>query len=403
MKRRSAYLAALLVALLAGLARGAIPDDVKPDRPSGRLILTHYLPWYEAKPSGPRWGWHWTMNVYNPDQMTGGRRKIASHYYPLIGPYDSGDPHVLEYHVLLMKLAGIDGVIIDWYGLQNFRDYSTLHRNTQRLVDQLTRLGMKFAICYEDQTIPALVEAAKIPAATQVRHAVHEIDWMAEHWFPLRNYVRLDDQPVLLSFGGSGLSDPEWKQCLGRLESPVSYFSEHHRRAAAVGAFDWPVPREGLRAVERFRKESRAWPQSIPVAFPRFVDIYAEAKVHDSWGRIEDQEGATFQITLELALATGSAFVQIATWNDWGEGTSVEPSVEFGYRDLEVLQARRRKHIDPHFSPTAEDLRIPRRLLELRRTAESRGSQQLDTVANALASGKLETARSALKELEARR
>ena len=63
-----------------------------------------------------------------------------------------------------------------------------------------------------------------------------------------------------------------------------------HRRAAARGAFDWPVPTVGLDAVERFRRESREWPRSIPVAFPRFVDIYAQANVHASWGRIEDEQ-----------------------------------------------------------------------------------------------------------------
>ena len=28
------------------------------------------------------------------------------------------------------ELAGIDGVIVDWYGLKRFRDYPLLHRNT---------------------------------------------------------------------------------------------------------------------------------------------------------------------------------------------------------------------------------------------------------------------------------
>jgi hypothetical protein len=31
------------------------------------------------------------------------------------------------------------------------------------------------------------------------------------------------------------------------------------------------------------------------------------------------------------------SIIQIATWNDWGEGTVVEPSREFGYRDLELV------------------------------------------------------------------
>jgi len=41
-------------------------------------VLVHYMPWYVAKPYSASWGWHWTMNHYNPDIMDGsGRRQIA--------------------------------------------------------------------------------------------------------------------------------------------------------------------------------------------------------------------------------------------------------------------------------------------------------------------------------------
>jgi len=49
--------------------------------------------------------------------------------------YDSADPAVLEYHVLLMKLAGIDGVIVDWFGSADYYDYATINRNTTQLFD----------------------------------------------------------------------------------------------------------------------------------------------------------------------------------------------------------------------------------------------------------------------------
>ena len=68
---------------------------------------------------GSSWGIHWTMQYENPNIVDAmGKRQIASHYYPIIGPYDSTDPNVLEYHMLLMKYSGIDGVMIDWYGQQ---------------------------------------------------------------------------------------------------------------------------------------------------------------------------------------------------------------------------------------------------------------------------------------------
>jgi len=219
------------------------------------------------------------MNHFDPEQEIDGRRQIASKYHPLTGPYDSGDPHVLEYHLLLMKLAGIDGVIVDWYGLTNYRDYAVLHRNTTRLLQQCERLNMKFAICYEDQTIPALVEAERIPATGRVAHAVSEIDWLGKYWFKSGSYVNFDGKPVLLSFGHIGLNNEEWGQCLSRLTSPVAYFSQDILRHGAIGGFGWPSPMVGTQQVDRFLADSKRWPQAIPAAFPRFDDIYKQAGV----------------------------------------------------------------------------------------------------------------------------
>jgi hypothetical protein len=393
-----------LLLLLAHFPRASRAEESKA-APARTTILAHYMPWFEAKPHSASWGWHWTMQAFDPEQTTNAKRQIASHYYPLIGPYDSGDPHVidvLEYHLLLMKLAGIDGIIVDWYGLSDFRDYAVVHRNTQRLIEQAGRLGMSFAVCYEDQTIPALVEAGRITEANRVRHAADEIDWLARHWFSLKGYVKLDGRPILLSFGQGGLRDEEWTQCLGLARSPPAYFSEHHRRSSAVGAFDWPVPQEGIAAIERFEKESRTWPKAIPTAYPRFVDIYAEAKVHESWGRIDDQKGVALRTTLEKALKIGGPLVQIATWNDWGEGTIIEPSVEFGFRDLECVQELRKRHLEPAFAPTADDLKLAHRLFQLRRSkpASSRGMEQVDAISRHLGSGLIQQARSAIEAME---
>lgn len=387
-------LAAVAVCLTCICAEGQVKRVENPALP---LIMAHYMPWYVAKPVSQVWGWHWTMGHFDPEKVVEGKRAIASHFYPLIGPYDSGDEDVLEYHLLLMKLAGIDGVIVDWYGLQKLYDYPILHRNTQRLVEQVERLGMKVVICYEDQTIPALVKAGKVKPEERVAHAVREIDWLTDNWFKLDSYVKLDGRPVLLSFGHAGLTNDEWSQSLRKLKSPVSYFSEHFRRDGAQGGFDWPIPKEGLSATERFQKSAAGWPHSIPVAFPRFVDIYSEAKLHVSYGRIDDNDGATFKATLEKALASKSRIIQLATWNDWGEGTNIEPSREFGYRDLEIVQDLRRKHIAPNFARKPADLRMPIKLLELRREA-SRADQEsrLDKIAELIAAGKMSDARAML-------
>ena len=160
-------------------------DDTPP------RILAHYMPWYMAKPFSPGWGWHWTMGTFDPEGQKDGQATLASHYHPIIGPYDSGDPDVLEYHALLMKLAGIDGVVVDWYGTVDHLDYGLNHRNCASFVDQAARTGLTFAICYEDQTIPRLVKDGRLGPGKRVEHARTEIGWLREHWFARPAYLKV--------------------------------------------------------------------------------------------------------------------------------------------------------------------------------------------------------------------
>lgn len=363
------------------------------------LVLVHYMPWFEAKPVSANWGWHWTMNAKNPDKRVNSRPEIAAHFHPLIGPYDSGDPDVLEYHLLLMRVAGIDGVIVDWYGLEEFRDFALLHRNTLKLVDQLQGLGLKFAICYEDQTIPALVNAGRLTDASRVEHVKREIDWMQKNWFPLKSYVTHDGQPLLLSFGQDGLTDQEWSTVLAGQTTNLAYFSLHHKRSAAVGAFDWPLPKEGVAAVDRFQAESKSWPAAMTVAFPRFKDFYANANVHPSWGEIEDDDGRTFEKT--LIKGQRASMLQIATWNDWGEGTQIEPSTETRYRDLEIIQRFRSRLGGRQSAFSVGDLEIPSRLLELRRNQVGpQSNQRLNEISKLLSDGQTTKCRRLLEQLQ---
>jgi hypothetical protein len=80
--------------------------------------------------------------------------------------------------------------------------------------------------------------------------------------------------------------------------------------------------------------------------------------VGPSYGFIDDRGGAQYAETLALATSVKPAYVQIATWNDWGEGTSIEPSIEYGFRDLEKTQEVVRAQ-GGSVPGTAADLRLP--------------------------------------------
>src|SRR5947208_276235 len=133
MKRSFIFALAIVGVLTATAPSGAA---------ASKLLLAYYMPWFSAKPYSANWGWHWTMDHFDPDRRdASGQREIASWYYPLIGPYDSSDPAVLEYHVLLMKLSGLDGIIVDWYGSADFFDYGINNSATVKLFQFARRAG----------------------------------------------------------------------------------------------------------------------------------------------------------------------------------------------------------------------------------------------------------------------
>lgn len=398
---------ALAITLLAPSALGA----------GGKPILVHYMPWFVTKPFSGKWGWHWTMNHFDPDTIDrAGKRQIATRYYPQIGPYDSADPVVLEYHCQLMKLAGIDGVIVDWYGKDNYLDYGVNDQRTFALLTQARRAGLSFSLCYEDATIKREIDGGYITASGAIAQAQATLRYAATNYFASANYLRLNDRPVLLNFGPQHFkASSQWVSIFSVLDArnQPAFFTEDHRLPIGQGAFNWPPmwlsqgPGSVLSntALEdyltSFQRGAASWPAFISSAFPRFDDIYQEAGL-GAYGLLEDHDGATFRSTLSRALTNHSTMVQLVTWNDFGEGTVIEPTLEFGTRDLRTIQDLRRRHLDPAFPYQAGDLNLPFQLYRLRRQHATNNvvSAELDRVAATLAAGGLTTAKLRLAGVE---
>jgi hypothetical protein len=346
-------------------------------------FLAHYMPWHQTPAVSGYWGWHWTMNHFNPDIIDeNGRREIASHFYPLTGPYDSKDEHILEYHVLLMKLSGIDGVLVDWYGMEDFWDYAVLNESTHALFDAVVKANLKFAIVYEDQTIKHMIDNDHLPEEDALSHGRQVMDYLQENWFTTNSYFKLDEQPVLLNFGPQYFyNSSDWETMFSGLVTAPLFFTEDNRLSpVAAGAYPWPpmwkVASDGILTenalreyLSQFYQKGKSWDYMVASVFPGFMDIYKEAGVSDGYGILEARDGETLKLTLDKGIENDPAAIQLVTWNDFGEGTMIEPTVEYGYQYLEIIQ-NYKVQLDSTILFKHKDLRLPYRIWDLRRENE---------------------------------
>lgn len=314
-------------------------DPVSVSKTNDMKVFAHYMPWFETPATGNgNWGQHWTMANCNPERLdANGRREIASHYYPLIGPYASSDATVLNYHLLLMKYSGLDGVMIDWYGTQDKYDYAPNKRNTEALVQALDRVGLQFAIVYEDQTLKELPDNN-----ARVTQAMRDMSYLQNNFFHKKNYIKVDGRPLLMVFGPQSITAPQdWTSIFANLSTrPAfvvlnshSHLANDATHANALGEYLWVQPNP-----EDFYARSGDFGLYIGGAMPGFKDYYKQGGWGDNYTTYPDEGGALFTRQLSAARTAGLDYLQISTWNDFGEGTTIEPTAEYGYRYLTALQ-----------------------------------------------------------------
>lgn len=326
---------------------GDIPITILDPKPvtktNSQKVYVHYMPWFENQTTSGNgnWGQHWTMATQNPNTISAdGKRQIASYYYPLIGPYASSDRDVIDYHTLLMKYAGIDGVIVDWFGVHNVYDYPLIKRNTDSLFNRMSKVGLQFAICYEDATLRNVKSIAGIDT---VQAAKEDFTWLQSQYFGSSSYIKINNQPLLLCFGPQVMKNfNNWQQSFSTLTNKPRLLSLWYQGdvtgSMGSGEFAWVYSDylAGLQNFYQYRAPGLA--TSFAGAYPGFKDFYSPG----GWGStlfVLDHNGAsTLQSTLTLAKNSNLSMLQLITWNDFGEGTMIEPTLDFNYSFLETLQ-----------------------------------------------------------------
>ncbi len=380
----------------AGNSDSSPKGPPKVEKTNDMKVYMHYMPWFESKPVSGYWGSHWTMATRDPDiTLENGQRQIASHYYPLVGPYDSQDPAVIEYHLLLMKYAGIDGVLIDWYGTHHVNDYNANLSNSNAFIDQLKTTGLQFGIVYEEYTAENVSEQL---GTSDIEAAQEDLSYMTSKYFSTDQYIQVDDNPLLLTFGPRHFEEPdEWESILSATEEEPVFLplwgqagnlGEH-----ADGTFSWVDFNASLSDLESYYNNGASDGMVMGSAYPGFHDYYEEGGWGDSYRRVYHDGGETLRETLEKAQEHNLDFLQLVTWNDFGEGTMIEPTVEYEFLFLEIIQEFTGVTYD------RDELQLIHEYYKARSQEQGERSEELEEVFNALIELEPDKARQLLDEL----
>jgi len=275
--------------LLIGLASAFVAA------PAARAatVAIFYYPWYGTPARDGAWE-HWNQNNHKPPD------DVYSRYYPAGGPYSSADPAVVDRQMTEIAAAGIDEVVISWWG-----------RGSQ-----------------EDERLPLVLAAAR-------RHHLQPAIHLEP--YPGRSPVTVaQDLPYLASLGirdvyvyhPRDFAAADWATVRAAAPASMRLFAGTELVGfAAAGHFDgfytYDFVDYGGAKFARLCAEAHAVHiLCAPSVGPGYDGVRAgEASLVSP-----RRNGATYDNLWTAALAAHPDIVTITSFNEWGEGTQIEPA-----------------------------------------------------------------------------
>ena len=285
--RRRAPLAVARVLILAMLLSVLLAADA-PERAASRpstpspvgwpVRAAFYYPWF---PEGEHW---------------------ATRYTPRLGKYDSSDKRVLATHVAQAQYAGLDAFISSYWG----KDSPTARR-LPLLLDAAGSQGFHVAAYYEPESLPT-------PPSSSVLGQDFDALYQATRH---QAWLRVDGKPVLFIYNirkeascaavGRLLAANQ-----GRFYLNLKVFAGYRDCPAQPNSWHQYVP---ARAYDQQGSDSA----TISPGFHKF-DEPAPRLVRDM---------ERFQDDLARQVTSGARWQLVTSFNEWGEGTAVEPGREW--------------------------------------------------------------------------
>lgn len=289
-------------------------------------VFAFYYQWYFC-PEGPSgWLFHWNEGYAD---------------YPLMGLYDSVDERVIYAHMSMAKYAGINGLIAHY----PFEDplpaelWSSMLKIAEEMGIKLSQSGLRrqdFAEIENSISHPAFLKDSGRPVFFFYTPSAIS----PRQWLEYREEVneRLGD----VVFIGNTINE----SYLGAFEGFYTYvyitthpeddgraYYTHNKKQLRVGPKKMDIDEAFSRAYAGMEV-----PLELKTFFITVVPGYDDTNVR-SPGLFRDREGGELYGKLwRTAIDLDADSVIITSWNEWHEGTELEPSMEYGFSYLNLTR-----------------------------------------------------------------
>jgi len=331
------------VAVVAAAVQGAWGQASRAAAGEGRKVLAFYYPWY-----GLADGASGTGKVFHWGRIAPANKDISeSRHYPLDGAYDSHDPALIDRHCRWAKQAGIDAWIVSWWGHGSFCD-----RALPKVLAGCERSGMAACIYYE-----------KVPPPETPAAAAGDIVRLLRRVGGHKAYLKEGGRPVVFVYGRAleQIGMAGWAEAIRRVRAACeggAFFVGDSMSARATYVFDGihtynPAGSlQGMELADALAWARGAYAEGVALADRRgrlatvtVIPGYDDTKIRKPGLAVGRSGGRLYGGLWEAAIAADPAWVLVTSFNEWHEGSEVEPSAEDGrmYLELTGRLARRFK------------------------------------------------------------